>query len=313
MKADARIFVAGHLGLVGGAVHRALTRKGFSNVVGRSRAELDLEDEPAVLAFFERERPEYVILAAAKVGGIHANNTYPVDFVRTNLRIQLSVIEAAWRTGVTKLLFLGSSCIYPKLADQPISEDALLGGPLEPTNRPYAIAKIAGIELCRSYNRQYGTNFIAAMPTNLYGPGDNFDLQNAHVLPALMHRFHLAKITGEPSVTVWGSGTPRREFLYVDDVAEACVFLMERYDGEGIVNIGCGEDVSIAEVADAVRAIVGFRGEIAFDRSKPDGTPGKLLDVSKLRDMGWRPATGLREGLERTYRWFLDNKMQVGA
>lgn len=311
MDKDAKVFVAGHNGLVGSAIMRTLRESGFSQVIGRSRSELDLEKQGDVYDFFERERPEYVFLAAAKVGGIHANSTYPADFIRSNLIIELNVVEAAYRAATKKLMFLGSSCIYPKFAPQPIPEDALLSGPLEWTNQPYAIAKIAGIELCQSYNRQYGTKFVSVMPTNLYGPGDNFDLQNAHVIPALMHRFHLAKRAAAPSVAVWGSGQPCREFLYIDDLADACVYLMQRYDGLDIVNIGCGEDVSIAEVAQLISDVVCYRGELVFDASKPDGTPRKLLDVSKLNALGWKPRVTLRDGLVEMYRWFCENEQHA--
>ena len=304
MKPGSRIYVAGHRGLVGSALVRRLARAGHTNLLTRTRTELDLEDARAVARFFEAERPEYVFLAAAKVGGILANNSYPADFIRANLAIQLNVIEAARAAAVDKLLFLGSSCIYPRLAPQPIKEEHLLTGPLEPTNEPYAIAKIAGIKLCEAYNRQYGTRFVSVMPTNLYGPGDNFDLAGSHVLPALIRKFHEAKLAAAPSVVVWGSGTPRREFLHVDDMADACVFLMARYDGEAIVNVGTGEDVTIAEVASLVREVVGFEGEIVYDRSKPDGTPRKLLDVSRLRALGWAPRVGLRAGLADTYAWY---------
>ena len=307
MNAESKIFVAGHRGLVGSALVRRLGEKGYRNLAVRSRAELDLEDQRAVFEFFETERPSHVFLAAAKVGGILANDTYPADFIRSNLVIQLNVVEAAYRTGVEKLLFLGSSCIYPKFAEQPIREDALLTGTLEPTNEPYAVAKIAGIKLCQSYNRQHGTNYVSVMPTNLYGPGDNFDLNSSHVLPALLRKFHEAKAADLPQVTVWGSGTPRREFLHVDDMADACVFLMETYDGSEIVNIGCGEDVSIAELAEIVRDAVGYRGEIVYDRTKPDGTPRKLLDVSRLRGLGWAPAVPLEKGVRDTYEWYLAN------
>jgi GDP-L-fucose synthase len=307
MDLDSRIYVAGHNGLVGSALVRRLDRAGYRDLVLRPRAELDLEDPHAVSDFFAREKPEYVFLAAALVGGIWANSTYPADFIRNNLLIQLNVLEAAYRNGAAKLMFLGSSCIYPRLAPQPIKEEYLLSGPLEPTNEPYAIAKIAGIELCRSYNRQYGTRYVSVMPTNLYGPRDNFDLQSSHVLPALLHRFHDAKEAGAPSVTVWGSGTPRREFLHVDDMADACVFLMERYDGDEIVNIGCGADVSIGELAETVRRVVGYEGELVFDRSKPDGTPRKLLDVSRLTALGWTPRIALEDGIRETYAWFLEH------
>jgi GDP-L-fucose synthase len=310
MKTDSSIFVAGHRGLVGSALVRQLEARGFTNLVTRTRSELDLTDRVAVDDFFAAERPEYVFLAAAKVGGILANSTYPADFIRDNLAVQLNVIDAAYRNGATKLMFLGSSCIYPKLAPQPMKEEYLLTGPLEPTNEPYAIAKIAGIKMCESYNRQYGTNFISVMPTNLYGPGDNFDLAGSHVLPALMRKFHEAKESGDAQVTVWGTGTVRREFLHVDDMARACLFLMERYDGKEIVNIGCGEDVTIAEVAGLIREVVGYEGDLGFDPSKPDGTPRKLLDVSRLRGLGWSPRIGLREGLASTYEWYLSHSAE---
>jgi GDP-L-fucose synthase len=307
MHRNSKIYVAGHRGLVGSALVRQLVDAGHTNIVYRSHDELDLEDQSGVFSFFERERPEYVFLAAAKVGGIHANNSYPADFIRSNLAIQCNVIEAARRFGVTKLMFLGSSCIYPRLAPQPIREDALLSGYLEPTNQPYAVAKIAGIEMCRSYNRQFGTNFVSVMPTNLYGPGDTFDLQNSHVLPALMMKFHSAKVDDAPAVTVWGTGTARREFLYVDDMAHACVFLMSRdVDPMEIVNIGCGEDVTIAELAEMVRHAVGYRGRIEYDRSKPDGTPRKLLDCTRLRSLGWKPRTALPDGIQAAYSWYIN-------
>jgi GDP-L-fucose synthase len=290
---------------VGSAIVRRLAGGGHTNIVFRDHAELDLEHQAGVFSFFERERPEFVFLAAAKVGGIHANATYPADFIRSNLAIQCNVIEAAHRFGVRKLMFLGSSCIYPKLAEQPITEDALLSGYLEPTNQPYAVAKIAGIEMCRSYNRQFGTNFISVMPTNLYGPGDTFDLQNSHVLPALMRKFHDAKLRGDSEVVVWGTGRPRREFLHVSDLADACVFLMERYeDPLEIVNIGFGEDVTIAEAAELVRDAVGYEGKITFDHTKPDGTPRKLLDSTRLLELGWRPTITLRDGLAETFAWY---------
>jgi GDP-L-fucose synthase len=305
-RAD-RIFVAGHRGLVGSAIVRRLEREGYRNLVVRSRSELDLEDQSAVNEFFDETRPEYVFLAAAKVGGIMANNTYPADFIRNNIAIQMNVIEAAHRTGVRKLLFLGSSCIYPKHAEQPIREEALLQGPLEPTNEAYAVAKIAGIKMCQSYNRQYGTNFVSVMPTNLYGPNDNFDLMGSHVLPALMRKFHEAKESGSSEVVVWGSGRVYREFLHVDDMADACVFVMQRYDGSEILNIGCGQDVTIAEVAQLMKETVRFDGAIVFDTSKPDGTPRKLLDVSRLFALGWQPRIDLRRGLAETYAWFQQN------
>lgn len=302
-----KVYVAGHRGLVGSAILRALGRHGFRNIVTRSRSELDLRDRDAVWRFFEAERPEHVYLAAAKVGGIQANASYPVDFLEDNLYIELNVISAAHAFGVKKLLFLGSSCIYPRLAPQPIREEYLLTGPLEPTNQPYAIAKIAGIELVQAYRRQYGAPFISAMPTNLYGPGDNFDLETGHVLPALIRKMHEAKVRGQETVTVWGTGTPRREFLHVDDLAEACLFLMERYDDEVPINVGTGEDLSIGELAGLIRDIVGFRGQIVFDASKPDGTPRKLLHVTRIVALGWKAHIPLREGIEMTYRWYLSS------
>ncbi|MEL7667814.1 MAG: GDP-L-fucose synthase [Actinomycetota bacterium] len=307
MDKSSRIFVAGHRGLVGGAIVRRLQAAGYANLITRTRAEVDLTDQAAVRAFFDSERPEYVFLAAAKVGGILANSTYPADFIRENLQIQTNVIDAAYRSGVKKLEFLGSSCIYPKLAPQPMKEEYLLTGPLEPTNEAYAIAKIAGIVMSQSYRKQYGFDVISLMPTNLYGPGDNYDLQTSHVLPALIRKFHEAARAAEPTVTIWGTGNPRREFLHVDDLADAAVFLMETYDDEQIVNVGVGEDVSIAEVASLVADVVGFAGDIVYDTSKPDGTPRKLLDVSRLFGMGWRPKFGLREGIEDAYRAFLED------
>ena len=308
MKSDARIFVAGHRGLVGSAICRALDTRGFDHVITRTRDELDLRDPAAVDAFFRVERPEYVILAAAKVGGILANDSYPVEFLRDNLEIQTHVIDAAYRHEVGKLAFLGSSCIYPKLAPQPLREDALLTGPLEPTNEWYAIAKIAGIKLCQAFAKQHGFSAISLMPTNLYGPGDNFDLASSHVLPALIRKFHEAKESGAPTVTVWGSGRPRREFLYVDDLADAVCFLMEHYDSPEIINVGVGDDISIAELAELVRGIVGFDGRTVFDRNKPDGTPRKLLDVTRLTALGWRATTDLATGIRATYRWFLSRQ-----
>ncbi len=305
MDRDSRIYVAGHRGLVGAAILRRLQGEGYENLITRTSAELDLTDARAVEDFFASEKPEYVFLAAAKVGGIMANDTYPADFIRDNLTIQLNVIDAAYRHDAEKLLFLGSSCIYPRLAPQPMKEEHLLTGELEPTNEPYAIAKIAGIKLCQSYNRQYGSNYISVMPTNLYGPGDNFDLRNSHVLPALIRKFHEAKERGAESVEVWGSGTPRREFLHVDDLADACVYLMRIYSGDEPVNVGVGQDISIGELAGLVRGVVGFEGGLAYDTSKPDGTPRKLLDVSRLESLGWRAKTPLRNGIEQTYEWFL--------
>jgi GDP-L-fucose synthase len=308
-----KIYVAGHRGLVGSALMRRLHQGGFENLVVRTRSELDLTDAVAVRAFFEVERPRYVFLAAAKVGGIRANNTLPADFIRENLQVAINAIEAAHASGVEKLLFLGSSCIYPKYAPQPIREEYLLTGELEPTNAPYAVAKIAGITLCQSYNRQYGTRFISAMPTNLYGPGDNFDLQTSHVLPALLRKFHEAKERGAPSVAVWGSGTPRREFLHVDDLADACVFLMEGYESSEIINVGTGEDVAIRDLAELIASVVEYRGEIVFDASQPDGTPRKLLDVSRLADIGWRASIALREGVENTYSWYLNHTTELAT
>ena len=302
---DARLFVAGHRGLVGGAVVRALDRAGYRNLLLRTHAQLDLTDQKAVRDFFEAECPSAVILAAARVGGIHANNTWPAHFIHENLAIQDNTIDAAYRAGVEKFVFLGSSCIYPKLSPQPIKEEYLLTGPLEPTNEWYAIAKIAGLKMCQAYRREYGFNAISLMPTNLYGPGDNFDLENSHVLPALLRKFHETKIAGAGSVEIWGSGTPRREFLHVDDLAEAVVYLLERYDGEDIVNVGWGEDVTIRELAELIGDVVGFRGTLAFDRGRPDGTPCKLLDVTRLHGLGWRPRIGLRDGIAATYDWFL--------
>lgn len=305
MRAGAKVFVAGHHGLVGSALTRALRARGFDNLLLRTRQQLDLEDQHRVFELFETERPAYVFLAAAKVGGILANSTFPAEFIRSNLVIQMNVIEAAYRYGVEKLLFLGSSCIYPREAPQPIREDALLSGPLESTNEPYAVAKIAGIKMCQSYNRQYGTHFISVMPTNLYGPGDNFDLQASHVIPALIRKFHDARMAGASTVTVWGTGRAQREFLHVDDMAEACMTVMERYDSSEIINIGYGEDVSIAALAALVSDVVGYSGRIVYDTSKPDGTPRKLLDVTRLRALGWSPRIPLRQGLTETYRWFL--------
>jgi GDP-L-fucose synthase len=290
---------------VGSALIRRLERAGYRSLILRTRAELDLRDQAAARAFFGSERPEYVFLAAAKVGGIHANSTYPADFIYENLIIEANVIHEAYRTGVKKLLFLGSSCIYPRLAPQPMNETSLLTGELEPTNEPYAVAKIAGIKLCQSCNRQYGTNFISVMPTNLYGPGDNFSLEDSHVLPAMIRKFHEAKIN-RAAVRLWGTGTPRREFLYVDDMADACLFLMERHDGSQIVNIGTGTDVTIRELAEKIRRVVGCESEIAWDSSKPDGTPRKLLDITLLRGMGWSHSVELEEGIEKTYRSFLE-------
>jgi GDP-L-fucose synthase len=306
-----RIYVAGHRGLVGSALLRRLQAEGYENLLTRSRQELDLTDARMVDEFFAAERPEHVFLAAAKVGGILANSTYPVDFLRDNLAIELAVIDAAHRHGTKKLLFLGSSCIYPKFAPQPIREEYLLTGELEPTNEPYAVAKIAGIKLCQAYREQYGEDFISVMPTNLYGPGDNFDLQTSHVLPALIRKFHEAKERGKSSVTIWGTGEPRREFLHVDDFAEACLFLMNNYSGNEPINVGTGSDISIRELAELVSEVVGYTGEIAYDTTKPDGTPRKLLEVSRLNSLGWRAITPLKVGIERTYAWFLLNTRLV--
>ena len=304
---DAKIYLAGHRGLVGGALLRQLHSDGFTNVVTRTSSELDLRDQSAVNTFFREEKPVYVLLAAARVGGILANSTYPAQFIYDNLMIAVNVIEAAHQVGVRKLLNLGSSCIYPKMAPQPLQESALLTGPLEETNRPYAIAKIAAIELCDSYRKQYGDDFISAMPTNLYGPYDNFDLKNSHVLPAMMRKMHEAKLGGAPTVEIWGSGTPLREFLHSQDLAQACLFLMENFSGFGPINVGYGEDISIRDLALLIRDIVGFEGELAFDSSKPDGTPRKLMDVSQINSLGWKAQIGLREGIESVYDWFLNN------
>ncbi len=322
MDKDAKIFVAGSNGLVGSALVRRLVAGGYTNLLTPEIGEIDLTDQAAVKAFFEEERPEYVLLAAAKVGGILANSTYPADFIYLNLMIQSNVIHQAWLNGVKRLLFLGSSCIYPKHAPQPMREEHLLTGLLEPTNEPYAIAKIAGIKMCESYNRQHGTKFIAVMPTNLYGPRDNFDLANSHVLPALIRKFHEAKEENRKEVIVWGTGTPRREFLYVDDMADACVYLINlpedavsahltSYPKPCFVNLGTGVDVTIRELAEMVRNVVGFDGELTFDTGKPDGTPQKLLDVSRMKALGWSAKTTLREGIEKSYRWFLENRDQI--
>jgi GDP-L-fucose synthase len=307
MKPTDKIYVAGHTGLVGSAVIRLLKARGFSNLLTRSRSALDLRDEQAVRDLFLEEKPELVILAAAKVGGIKTNIDAPVEFLIENLQIQNNVIRAAHEAGARKLLFLGSSCIYPKFAPQPIPESALLSGPLEPTNEAYAVAKIAGIKLCQAFVREYGANFISLMPTNLYGPGDDFDLDTSHVLAALLRKAHEAKMSGAGEMIVWGTGTPRREFLYVDDLAAAVLFLLEQYDSSEVINVGSGEDISIRELAELICDVVGFRGEVKWDRSKPDGTPRKLLDISKIRSLGWAPTVGLRDGIARIYEWFLDN------
>ena len=307
IEKTARIYVAGHNGLVGSAVVRRLKAAGHTCIIEKSSSELDLREQAAVRAFFETEKPEYVVLAAAKVGGIHANSTYPASFIYDNMMIEANIIDAAYHNKVKKLLFLGSSCIYPKLAPQPIREEYLLAGALEPTNECYALAKIAGIHLCRAYRRQYGFNAISAMPTNLYGPGDNFHPENSHVVPALMRRFHEAKIAGSPDVTIWGPGAPRREFLHVDDLADALYFLLEHYEGEEHVNVGTGEDLTIAALAKLMAEVTGFTGQIRYDASHPDGTPRKLLDVSKLTEMGWKARTPLREGLAETYKWYKEH------
>ncbi|MDH5070826.1 GDP-L-fucose synthase [Clostridium perfringens] len=311
MNKNSKIYVAGHRGLVGSAIVRNLQEKGFNNIICRTHKELDLTNQNEVRKFFEEERPEYVFLAAAKVGGIHANNTYPADFIYENLMIQNNVIKAAHDFDVKKLLFLGSTCIYPKMAPQPIKEDYLLTGSLEETNEAYAVAKIAGLEMCKFFKRQYGDNFISCMPTNLYGPNDNFDLKNSHVLPALIRKFHEAKVNNSEVVEVWGTGKPLREFLYVDDMADACVFLMENYDGEQHVNIGTGVEVSIRELAETVKEVVGFEGELVFNTDMPDGTPRKLTTVDKLNDLGWKYNIELKRGIELSYNWFLKNSKYI--
>jgi GDP-L-fucose synthase len=304
MNKNAKVYVAGHRGMVGSALVRKLQSEGFSNIVTATTSEVNLIDQKATRDFFERERPDYVFVAAAKVGGIHANNTYRADFLYQNLMIECNTIHSAFEFDVKKLLFLGSTCIYPKMAPQPLKEEYLLSGYLESTNEPYAIAKIAGIKLCESYRRQYGCDFISAMPTNLYGPNDNYDLNNSHVLPALIRKFHEAKIAGRPEVVIWGSGSPMREFLHVDDLAAGCYFLMENYSDEGLVNVGTGEDVSIKELALLIKATVGFEGELTWDSSKPDGTPRKLTDCSKIHNLGWKHKIGLQEGIRSVYEQF---------
>lgn len=306
MKKNSKIYIAGHNGLVGSAILRRIETDAYKNIIIRTSSELNLTRQADVEAFFEKEKPEYIFLAAAKVGGILANSTYPADFIRDNLLIQNNIIDAAYRTGAKKLLFLGSSCIYPKHAPQPMKEEHLLTGALEPTNEWYAIAKIAGIKMCQAYRKQYGFNAISLMPTNLYGPGDNFDLKNSHVLPALIRKFHEAKTAGSKEIVVWGTGSPRREFLFVDDLADAAFFLMQNYDSEEIVNVGVGEDITIKELAALVKEVVDYQGQIVFDTSKPDGTPRKLLDVSRLRSLGCNPKTGLRDGIAKTYQWYLE-------
>jgi GDP-L-fucose synthase len=314
MKPDSRVYVAGHRGLVGSAIVRRMQAGGYSDIIRRTHAELDLTDQRAVNEFFENEKPQFVFIAAAKVGGIYANNTYRADFIYRNLMIESNLIHASYRHGVKKLLFLGSSCIYPKLAPQPMKEEHLLTGLLEPTNEPYAIAKIAGIKMCDAYNRQYGTNFMSAMPTNLYGPGDNYDLKNSHVLPALIRRMHEAKVQGAKEVVVWGSGAPKREFLYSDDLADACVFLMEQCNAADIgefINIGVGREITIRELAELIAEIVGFRAKLVFDSSKPDGTPRKLLDVSRFQALGWQAKTSFREGIAKAYADYLKNVLKA--
>lgn len=309
MEKHSKVFVAGHSGLVGSAIKRSLEEQGYTNLIFRKSHELDLRDQNQVELFFKEEKPEYVFLAAAKVGGIVANNEYPADFIRDNLLIQTNIIDAAYKNDVKKLLFLGSTCIYPKKAPQPLKEEYLLTGKLEATNEPYAIAKIAGIKMCQSYNRQYGTNFISVMPTNLYGPGDNFDLHTSHVLPALIRKFHEGKVENQPFVEVWGTGNPMREFLYSDDLADACIHLMNHYSDNEIVNIGVGDDLSIKELAERIKVVVGYEGEIKFDTRKPDGTPRKLVDVTKLHSLGWQATTSIEDGLNKAYQWFLENEL----
>lgn len=310
---DAKIYVAGHRGLVGSAIWRELQRQGFSKLIGRARTELNLLDGPAVEQFFRSEKPDYVFVAAAKVGGIHANNSVPASFLYENLQIQNHIIHCSYLASVKKLLFLGSSCIYPKFAPQPLKEKYLLSGPLEPTNEWYAIAKIAGIKMCQAYRRQYGCDFISAMPTNMYGPNDNFDLETSHVLPALIRKFHEAKASGAAEVVCWGSGTPRREFLYSDDLARACIFLMQNYSGDEFVNVGYGSDITIRELAELVKRVIGFQGEIRWDTTKPDGTPRKLMDTSVLTLLGWQPSVDLETGLRLTYESFLHSPLVTRA
>ena len=311
MEKDARTYIAGHRGLVGSAIYRRLQGEGHTNLITRSHTELDLERQTAVEDFFQTEKPDYVFLAAAKVGGIWANATYPADFIYRNLTIQTNVIHASWKVGVKRLLFLGSSCIYPRECPQPMKEEYLLSGPLEPSNEPYAIAKIAGVKMCQSYNRQYGTRYVSVMPTNLYGPNDNFDLESSHVLPALIRKFHSAKIEGRDEVGVWGTGTPRREFLHVDDLADASLYLMNNYDESNIINIGTGKDLTIKELAETIARVVGFDGNLRFDPTKPDGTPVKLLDVSKLNALGWKAKISLEEGIKQTYQCYVEHQADL--
>lgn len=313
MNKNDKIYIAGHRGLVGSAIFRRLKAAGYTNLLTRGRRDLDLTNQSDVADFFADERPDYVFLAAAKVGGILANNTYGADFIRDNLLIQTNIIDSSWRNGARKLQFLGSSCIYPKMAEQPMTESALLTGTLEPTNEPYAIAKIAGIKMCEAYRTQHGFNAISLMPTNLYGPNDNFDLESSHVLPALMRKFHEAKLAEAPQVVIWGTGTPKREFLHVDDMADAAVYLMQNYSGPEIVNVGVGEDVSIHDLAMLIRDVVGYRGRLVQDTSKPDGAPRKLLDVTRLNSLGWRAGISLLEGVQQTYEWFLEHEPAATA
>ncbi len=307
MDKDSKIYIAGHRGLVGSAIMRRLEIEGYKNLITRTHAELDLTRQERVEEFFHEERPDYVFLAAARVGGIYANNAYPAEFIYSNLTIQTNIIHASYVFKVKKMLFLGSSCIYPKNCPQPMKEEYLLNGPLEPTNEPYAVAKISGIKMCQAYNRQYGTNFLSVMPTNLYGPNDNFDLKTSHVLPALIRKFHEAKIKGQSEVEIWGTGSPRREFLHVDDLADACLFLMNNYNGSEIINIGVGKDQTIRELAEIIAGLTGFKGSIRFDTGKPDGTPVKRLDVSKINSIGWRARIGLEQGIAETYKWYAEN------
>ncbi len=309
MDKDSKIYIAGHRGLVGSAIMRRLEIEGCKNLITHTHAELDLTRQEKVEEFFREERPDYVFLAAARVGGIYANNAYPAEFIYSNLTIQTNIIHASYVFKVKKMLFLGSSCIYPKNCPQPMKEEYLLGGPLEPTNEPYAVAKIAGIKMCQAYNRQYGTNFLSVMPTNLYGPNDNFDLKTSHVLPALIRKFHEAKIKGQSEVEIWGTGSPRREFLHVDDLADACLFLMKNYNSSEIVNIGVGKDQTIRELAEIIAGLTGFKGSIRFDSGKPDGTPVKRLDVSKINSIGWRARIGMEQGIAETYKWYAENNV----
>ncbi|MDD9148836.1 GDP-L-fucose synthase [Sporolactobacillus sp. CQH2019] len=311
MEKDSKIYIAGHHGLVGSNIMKRLREKGYTNVIGRTRQELDLTNQDAVNAFFEAEQPEYVVLAAAKVGGILANNTYPADFIMRNLQIQVHVIDAAYRQGVKKLLFLGSSCIYPRMCPQPIKEEYLLTGELEKTNEAYALAKISGLKMCYFYKQQYGANFISVMPTNLYGPGDNFGLTNSHVLPALLRKMHEAKESNADTVEIWGTGNVLREFLYIDDMADGCIFLLENYDGADFVNLGTGKELTIRQLAELIKRVVGFKGQLVFNPDKPDGTPRKLLDVSKMKELGWQYKVELEDGIRRTYQWFLEHQSNL--